>query len=130
MYEQPAGRRGHDAAKPQRHARASARYRPVPAFARARHQQQPADAHARLRGPVTAYHTGRQEQPDRRRGVPEAIRLDPAQGAQHQRQPAVTLPQAATVGHRARVPVHGQQQLSRDTQRRQQTHQVRCSPVL
>jgi len=105
---QPAGRRGHYAAEPQRHACSAARHRPIPAPARARHQQQSADARARLRGPAAAHHAGRQEQPNRRRGVPEGIRLRcSAQGAQYQRQQTVALPQTAAVGYLARIPVHG-----------------------
>lgn len=116
---QPAGRHRHHVAQPQRHARPAARHRPVPAPPRARHQQQPADARARLRGPVAAHHPSGQEQPDRRRRVPEGVRLRrPSESAQHQRQPVVALPQAAAVGHHSRVSVHGQQQPGRDTQRR------------
>lgn len=126
MQGRPPGRRGHDAAEPQRDARAAARPRPVPASARAGHQQQPVDADARLRGPAAALHADRQEQPDRRRRVPEGVRARRAPpGAQHQRQPVVALPQAAARRRHPRVPVHGQQQPGRDTQRHQQTRQVR-----
>jgi len=122
---QPARRHRHDAAQPQRHAGPAAGHQPVPAPPRARHQQQPVDARARLRGPVAAQHAGGQEQSDRRRRVPEGVRLRrPPKGAQHQRQPAVALSQTAAVGRHSRVPVHGQQQSGRDTQRYQQTHQV------
>lgn len=125
MRARPPGRGGHDAAQPQRDACPAAGRRPVPALARARHQQQPADQRARLRGPVAAHHAGRQEQPDRRRRVPEGVwPVPPSKGAQHQRQQAVALSRAAAVGHHTRVPVHGQQQPGRDTQRHQQTRQV------
>lgn len=123
---QPAGRRGHDAAEPQRDARAAARHRPVPASARARHQQQPADARTRVRGPAAAQHAGGQEQSDQRRRVPARVRQGrPSQGAQHQRQPAVALPQTADVRHHPRVPVHGQQQPGGNTQGHQPAGQVR-----
>lgn len=126
MRAQPAGRHRHDAAQPQLHAVPAAGHQSVPAPPRARHQQQPVDARARLRGAVTAHHAGRQEQSDRRRRVPQGVRLRrPPQGAQHQRQSFVALSPTAAVRHHSRVPVHGQQQSGRDTQRHQQTHQVR-----
>lgn len=127
MRARPPGRRGHDAAEPQRHGGAAAGRRPVPAPTRARHQQQPAGARARVRGPVAADHADRQEQPDRRRRVPQGVRARrPHEGAERQRQPAVALSRAAARGHHARVPVHGQQPAGRDTQGRQPARQVRA----
>lgn len=127
MREEPAGGHRHDAAQPQRDAGPAAGHRPVPASARARYQQQPADARARLRGPAAAFHAGRQEQSDRRRRVPKGVWTGrPSEGVEHQRQPVVAFPQTAALGRHARVPVHGQQQPSGDTQRHQQTHQVGC----
>lgn len=86
LHSRPPGRRGHDAAEPQRHDDAAAGRRPVPAPARARYQQQPSYAHARLRRPATTGHAGRQEQPDRRRWILQGVcALRPPEGAQHQR---------------------------------------------
>lgn len=125
MREEPPGGHRHHAAQPQRDGRPAGRRPPVPASARPRHQQQPADARARLRGSVAAHHARSQEQPDRRRRVPEGFRpRRPPESAQRQRQQAVALSQPAALGHHARVLVHGQQQPGRDTQGRQQTRQV------